>query len=247
MEFAKYSLLLILMLSILAYGVSASSSVSLVSSNTVFDSGQPITLTATVSNTITGPYTYNFIIANALYPSIIIGNYLVTNSVTSNSFTITIVTANLPTSSQRIYQYGELEANVAVTASNTVYASPNVPLYHYHVPQIIISSSNTILDSGQTFTLTLTNIAGGAGSFSSQIYNLTGSKALGSNVLVPFGSSNTVSYVAYSTTPSNVFVFSVNSWLVPRNICVVVRTAKFKWKWGGGALIVGVDGKDKNI
>lgn len=212
MKFAKYSLLFILMLSILAYGVSASPSVSLVSSNTVFDSGQSITLTATVSNSITGPYTYNFIIANASRPGITLGNYLVTNSFTSNSFTMTIVTNNLPGSSQRIYQYGGLEANVVVTASNTVYASSNVLLYHYHVPQIIISSSNTILDSGQTFTLTLTNIAGGAGSFSSQIYNLTGSKALGSNVLVPFGSSNTVSYVAYSTTPSNVFVFSVNSY-----------------------------------
>ena len=212
MKFAKYSILLILMLSTLAYGVSASLPVSLVSSNTVFDSGQSITLTATVSNTLTGPYTYNFTIANAANPGIIIGNYLVTNSATSNSFTITIVTSNLPLSSQRTLQYGELEANVVVTALNTLYASPNVLLYHYHVPQIIISSSNTILDSGQTFTLTLTNIAGGSGPFSSQIYNLTGSKTLGSNIIVPVGASNEVSYTIYSTTPSNVFVFSVNSY-----------------------------------
>jgi hypothetical protein len=66
-------------------------------------------------------------------------------------------------------------------------------------PQLTISPSNVVLDSGEYETYTLT-VTGGAGPFTVELYNITGGKQVGSSVLIPTaGGSNTVTFQSKAT------------------------------------------------
>ncbi len=105
------------------------------------DAGQQITFTASFNNGDPS-YTYNYLIVNSITDAIV-GNYLTTNSYSSNSF---IWTA---TNSQ--YSY-DLEANVVVidshpTTVNSVYI--NTLTVNPVLATPTISASNTFVDAGQ--------------------------------------------------------------------------------------------------
>jgi len=126
---------------------------AIIISSTLLDEGQPITITAQVSGG-TSPYTYNFIISQSGNPSNIIAfSRPVSNSLTSNSF---VWATNA---------IGTFVANVIVIDSANVQETANST---YSIPFSVnaypvatnLTSSNTILDSGQYVTYNLL-ISGG--------------------------------------------------------------------------------------
>ena len=178
---------------------------TLTASNTLIDQGQSILFTASFSSG-TSPYTYNYQIVNSITGATI-ANQLYTGVVgTSNTYFCT-PQANLYTSNT-------FKANVIVTdASPTTVNSVYSAIGYNSIAALSISASNTILDSGQYTTFTLSESGGTGPKFNTELYNMTGLSQVQSNVLITsVGGSNTISFNVFSTTSSNVFVFSGNSY-----------------------------------
>ena len=92
-------------------------SVSLSYSNGIVDAGQSEVLTATVSGTLSGPFTYNYIITNTISGAQV-ANMLFTGVATSSN-TFIWNTAG--------FAGDTVQANVIVTSASTVISSGNVP------------------------------------------------------------------------------------------------------------------------
>ena len=89
-------------------------------------------------------------------------------------------------------------------SSFNVYKVANVS----NISTISLTPSNTILDSGQVETFKIVLNYSGFGPFNIELYNISGSKQQDSNVTIQYpGGSNTISFVANSTTNST-FTFN---------------------------------------
>ncbi|MDE1871348.1 MAG: hypothetical protein KGI06_03850 [Candidatus Micrarchaeota archaeon] len=172
---------------------------SLVSSNTIADKSQFETFTYK----ITGgqqPYTYNFIITDSASSET--SNKIYTGcTLTTNSFTLqlpismatglTTITANVQDSAT---------TNTQLITTNTFGVNS--------IPVITISPSNEIIDSNQLEVYTISD-SGGTSPFTVELYNVTGSKQQGSNVIITTaGGTNTVSFIVNSPVNSNSFTFN---------------------------------------
>jgi YVTN family beta-propeller protein len=176
---------------------------TIAASNTLIDQNQ-YTVIASYETGGTLPYTYNFLVFNA------VSNTIVANMITtSNSFAFqsnSFWTSNSP-----------LEANVFVEDSsptNTFANSVNTANIAVNsIPTLTVSASNTVLDSGQTEAFVLSETGGIGSKFNTELYNITGNLQQGSNVIIQsIGGSNTISFTVASTTSYNSFVFGGNSY-----------------------------------
>ncbi|MDE1870157.1 MAG: hypothetical protein KGH71_04200, partial [Candidatus Micrarchaeota archaeon] len=172
------------------------------STATNLDAGQSLTFTASAIGG-TSPYTYNFIVFNSITHTII-ANQLGS----SNSFAFTSNT-NLVGNT--------LKSNVIVVDSATVPNTANSVdsglVTVNSVPTLSISASNTLLDSGQSVTWTITANGGTGAHFDTQLLNQTGSSSqVQSNVLIlTLGGSNTISFVTKSPVQGNTFSYNALS------------------------------------
>ncbi len=82
-------------------------------------------------------------------------------------------------------------------AGSEVVSTSNTPVININsAPTVTLSPSASSLSPGQTETFTIT-VNGGTGPFNALLYNITGSKQQGSNVVISSpGGSNTISFVA---------------------------------------------------
>ena len=170
-------------------------------SNTLLDSGQYETLTAT-ENKGTPPYTFTFYNTTSGNAVAILGcsmiqtntcSFKTTSYVKSNVFSYNVLLADNATIP---------ELTNSITQSATVNAAPIA----------LITFSNTLLDSGQEETVTLTTI-GGTGLFTANLINITGNDGQEqSNIIIStIGGSNSVSFIATSPTNYNSFTYSWNA------------------------------------
>ena len=174
-------------------------------SNTLIDQGQSILFTASTQGTGVEPFTYNYQITNSI-TNVLVANMLFTNNAyTSNSWLWTPAT-NLYTNSIR--------ANVFVTDSTSNTANSIFRNIGYNsIPTITVNTiSNTLLDSGQYVTFTVTESGGTGPTFNAELYNITGSNQVKSNVLITsLGGSNTITIQSNSPINANTFTFN---WIV---------------------------------
>ncbi len=176
---------------------------SITASNTILDAGQYTAISGYATGG-SGTYNYNFTIFNSITNSIIANQLGSSNIfvVASNS----LWTTNSP-----------VRANVIITDTRTTpqysYGPNSIPITIYSIPNISISESNVVLDSGQWATFTLSESGGAGPKFNAELYNVTGSSQVQSNVLITsVGGSNTISFRVSSPTRSNGFLFSTNSY-----------------------------------
>jgi len=186
-------------------------------SNTLFDEGQPITITATISGG-TSPYTYytyNFIISQYSNPSNIIAfSGPVSNSLTSNSF---VWTTNA---------IGTFVANVIVTDSatsnevaNSIYSNPFT--VNVYPTATLLTPSNAILDSGQYVTYNVI-INGGTLPITANLIYVSGpssNNAINGNVpgsvlqtvtlLAGSAEPNTITFNSFELTTTGSYTFNV--------------------------------------
>ena len=159
------------------------------------------TNTFTISTTVSGgtsPYTYNFIAYYASNDTAYDNEHFTASSNTAaDGFSSSAAPGN--------YVYG-----VTVTDSATTNEVTNSPyttnLLIASDPAITLTPSNTPIDAGQIETYTFT-VSNGIGPFTIELYNVTGSKQQGSNVIIQSpGGSNAISFQT-----SNTGTFSYNA------------------------------------
>jgi hypothetical protein len=161
-------------------------------SNVVADVGQYEKFTASEGSCIS-TYTYNILLSNAISSNVITANQLDSaDSATSNVFlykTTSLDITNSPIHGNVILTSGSGTTNSVYTANFIVYATPTATL---------TPSADPIVSGGFiTYNIMIT---GGAGSFQVELYNVTGSSQVGSNVIIySSGGSNTITFVTGAT------------------------------------------------
>ncbi len=180
---------------------SAVTSVSLISSNALVDQGQTDKLTYTIAGG-TSPYTYNFVVTNTATGNVIANQIYTGVTTTTNSFTFV-----LPSSGgYATNALGSLtiKGNVIDSTSFTVgisnIISANIVAANAAVTTISLTSSNALIDQGQTETATYT-ISGGSGPYT---YNFLVTNTATGNVI-----ANQI-YTSVTTT-TNSFTFVLPS------------------------------------
>ena len=164
---------------------------SFTASNSLLYVGQITVIAAAVTGG-TAPYTYNFVVSDTA----------------SSTLTANFLSANNPSAADSfIFKptvIGTYQVDVAVTDNAAVPESVNDPITLKVVQPlgpVSISPSNTILDSGQAETYTIT-VFNGVGPFTVGLFNITGSLPQGrplNAIIASLGGSNTVSFVAGNT------------------------------------------------
>ena len=159
--------------------VAAAPTAALTSSNTTLDSGQGVTLEASVSNGF-GPFTYTF--------------YNVTKGTAISSCTdISTDTCSFKSSATGSFTY-----NVVVTDTGTttpyIFSSNNRAITVNTDPSLIISPSSNLIDSGGSETYTLT-VDGGTSPYTLELTDVNLNSHVGSNVIINSpGGSNTITF-----------------------------------------------------
>ena len=184
-------------------------------SNTFIDQGQSILFTAGVTNG-NNLFTYNFLVVNSITPATILGNMLFTGiTAQTKSWTWT----PLP----NLYTANTFKANVVITETGAFANTVNT-IYNgigYNGAAIIgisLTGSNTLLDSGQYATFTLTDTGGtdtGTYGFNAMLWNATttpGAQQGGNAPISGVGGSNTITIQVHSpNSPAGGNVFNFNA------------------------------------
>ncbi len=154
---------------------------------TRFDTGQSITLTSSVPTTGTSPYTYNFIIANSLSGSILFSS----GQVSASSYAFNANSLMLGGDDARVVVTDSASTPATNTSADVGFSVESAPT--------VFKASNTLLDAGQTETYSF-NVFHGFGQFNIELYNITGGRQQGSNVIIQVpGGTNTISFNAHVT------------------------------------------------
>jgi hypothetical protein len=160
----------------------------------ILDSGQSYTISIALPTTGTPPYAYSWAVANGYScPGF------------SNPGNVTSFTYSASATSSATCEFSATITDSATTPESYTAATPAITVNP--APTISLSPSNTLLDSGQTETYTL-SISGGTGPFNAMLWNATGNKQMGSNVIIQPSGSNAVSFAVNSPTSANAFEFN---------------------------------------
>ena len=178
--------------------------------NSILIASNPVTAgnTQTINTFIyngLAPYTYNVQVYNS---GGLVTNQLIVNSLTYNTFAYTQSSA---------WGTGTFTVNAYISDNEVTPETVNsVSTYTYTANAGIIannavltfSASNVILDSGQWTTYKF-KVTGGTGPFQVELYNITGSKQQGSNVVISApGGTNSITFQTSSTAQGNVFQYN---------------------------------------
>jgi hypothetical protein len=173
--------------------------VSISPTNNKLDVPQTLSLTTTVSGG-----TPNFGIAYS-------GNGLcgtlsaTSNTLSSDGSNTIVFTPNSAITSNCLFT---LTATVTDNATTHSTATATSTINVYPQPSVTLTPSNTVLDSGQTETYTIT-VYNGIGPFNVELYNITGSEVQVSNVIISSpGGSNTLAFTVNSPTSGNTFEYN---------------------------------------
>jgi len=178
------------------------------------------------------PYTFNAYYTNGNVPAnnVFLGSNTFSPSATSNAIIITITPNSISPNSILITAYNGivgaanvLFSNTISTGTNTIYGSWTFNAFFADsgantisssntltinpTPTIILTPSNTVLDSGQTETYTMT-VSGGTGPFDVELYNITGNQYVGKVIISSPGESNTISFIVNSPISGNTFEYN---------------------------------------
>jgi len=182
------------------------------------------------------PYTFNAYYTNANVPAnnVFLGSNtfspgaynaiiitITPNSISPNSILITayngivgaanvLFSNTISTGTSTIYgswTFNAFFADSTGASANTISSSNTLTINP--TPTITLTPSNTVLDSGQTETYTMT-VKGGTGPFNVELYNITGSApvAVNSVIISSPGGSNTISFTVNSPTSGNTFTYN---------------------------------------
>ncbi len=151
------------------------------------DYGQYIYVNSTETGG-TSPYTYNFIVSNAVTNSVVNSILASSSAYVQNSSTSQAFVKLSP---------GTYRANVVVTDSsdlpeNSVSASSN-EFTIFNAPSISLIPNSLTLQNGQNETYTIT-VYNGVGPFIVGLYNVGNGLQLGSNMIIASGGTNTISF-----------------------------------------------------
>jgi hypothetical protein len=169
-------------------------SISSPASRETLDSGQSYPISISIPTTGTSPYTYSWSIANGYScPGF------------SSPGNVTSFIYYPSTASSVTCEFSATIIDSATTPESYTLTTPAITVNP--ASTISLSPSNTLLDSGQIETYIL-NILGGTGPFNAMLWNVTGNRQMGSNVIIQLSGSNAVSFAVNSPTSANVFVFN---------------------------------------
>lgn len=158
--------------------------------NTSIDEGQIQVLTASTDSSGTSPYTYNYLVYNAI--GSLVDNELITNSLTTNTFVFTQNPA---------WKTGTFTANIIITDSATSPETITNTLTYSTSPALAIITntiSNSIADQGQQELITF-GISGGTPNYN---YNVIVSNSVNGNII--FSQIN-----KQLSSTSNTFLFTL--------------------------------------
>ena len=151
-----------------------------------------------------GPYTYNFQVVNSV-DGTLLANMLITNAITSNSFTWSVPSADAGNT---------FKANVIITDSattpvivNSIYSATVTITSAYTPPTTpTLTLSNTLIDQGQSILFTANGFSGGTGpySYNYQIVN----SITGATIANRLYNSNSFTSNTFLWTPPNALYFA---------------------------------------
>ena len=179
---------------------------TLMLSNTFIDQGQSILFTAGETNG-NQLFTYNYLIINTITTHIVANQLYVDVASNANTFFFTPLIADIGNT---------LAANVIITEDgaysntiNTIYT----PIGYNSMPTITANSiSNTLIDSGQYTTFTVTEAGGTGAAFNALLYNITsGTQQASNRIITALGGSNTITIKTASLKNSNSFTYN---WII---------------------------------
>lgn len=119
-------------------------------------------------------------------------NELISKNTGTNIISFPISNTGTLTYNAIVTDLGTTTPFTTSSAYNSIYASAGTSA------TVSITSSNQTLDSGQYETLTAT-INGGSGSFNVEFYNISGSKQVGSNILISSGNAGSITFKSAGT------------------------------------------------
>jgi YVTN family beta-propeller protein len=119
-------------------------------------------------------------------------NELISKNTGTNIISFPISNTGTLTYNAIITDLGTTMPFTVSSAYNSIYSSAG------SAATVSITPSNQTLDSGQYETLTAT-INGGSGSFNVEFYNISGSKQIGSSILISSGNSNSITFKSGNT------------------------------------------------
>ena len=174
---------------------------SLTLSNTLIDQGQSILFTSSFTIGSASSYTYNLNIVNSITPSVIIANFLTTNSYASNTYFWTPPDA--------LYTANTFEANLIISDGTTTINTVYTPFgYNSILVAGTPTESNSIIDAGQP-TLQTSQASGGTSPYTAyQWYSNYGIVATCSGSGNALAGATGTTYLAFPTT-SNAYAYSV--------------------------------------
>ncbi|MDE1871385.1 MAG: hypothetical protein KGI06_04060 [Candidatus Micrarchaeota archaeon] len=180
-------------------------------SNSVIDQGQTTVISTSIPNPElgSGGYSYQWVYslnggANMIAPvSLCIVNS--SASVSQGAALKCVFNTNV-LSQDGVYEFSLKLNDTVATTPTSILTSP-VQVNLYKLPKITIAPSNTLTDSLQTETYTI-SATNGAGPFDVELFNITGSKNQNANVMVASGGTNEVSFTVASPVNGNSFTFN---------------------------------------
>ncbi|MDE1871699.1 MAG: polysaccharide deacetylase family protein [Candidatus Micrarchaeota archaeon] len=208
-------------------------------SNIVADGGQPITLTAKISNSIKpDEYSFYFFNENGIQTNLVYGSNGICNGanviITAQAAECTL-DLGIGGFSPTFYTFG-----VGVTSGSNTFNSIPVSVAVYgdsnntnsNSPTLKIAPTYAMPSTGQSETFSL-KISGGVGPFSIALYNMTGNDQMGSNLIVQSpGGSNSITFtvgksglfrfdaIATDLGTTNPFVFNSSRSVISVNTLV---------------------------
>jgi hypothetical protein len=184
-------------------------STSLISSNSTADQGQTVTIVQTLAGG-EEPYTYNFIVTNTATGNVIASQIFAGCTLATNTFTFVMPSTagtyaenalGPLTVTSNVIDHTTFTAGVSnfITSNTmTVASAPSLTISPSAASVVVDNPNYGGTNPIETYTLTIT---GGTRSsnFQVEVYNITGSTQLGSNVLIPAsGGSNVTSFLLIS-------------------------------------------------
>ena len=140
----------------------------------------------------TPPYTYQFEVTNAISGATVYSTS-VTNSLLGNSIVYTPASNGIYQAYVTIYDNATPNEDIMSPASDAFLVG------QASTPTAVLTPGSTVLDSGQTEVFKI-QVFDGIGPFTAELYNVTGNRQQGSNVIVQSAGTNSISFVTGTTT-----------------------------------------------